>query len=267
MEVRQYPGPAGHVYFFATCLVDLFVPEAGMDAIRLLEREGIVVHYPPQQSCCGQPAYSSGNPEQARKVALAQFDLFPNDWPVIVPSGSCAGMMRHHWPALFEQDTVNHQKALALSARIFELSEYLLNVLQLDQQLAAVAEADSAAVPERFVLHTSCGARREMGTRRHGVALLDSLPGVQRVEHERESECCGFGGTFSLKHPDISGAMVKDKLASICATGCKNVVSADCGCLLNIGHAAEYQKAGLKFEHISTFLLRHGRTGTTKGGQ
>ncbi len=112
---------------------------------------------------------------------------------------------------------------------------------------------------ERIVLHTSCGARREMGTRAHGVALVDALPGVKRVEHERESECCGFGGTFSLKHPDISGAMVRDKVASACATGCNRLVSADCGCLLNIGHTAAHDGAPLQVEHLASFLWR--RTG------
>jgi L-lactate dehydrogenase complex protein LldE len=110
--------------------------------------------------------------------------------------------------------------------------------------------------PERVVLHTSCGARREMGTRAHGVAVIDALPGVTRLEHARESECCGFGGTFSLKHPDISGAMVEDKIASACATGCDRLVSADCGCLLNIGHAAERSQAALQVEHLASFLWR-----------
>ena len=103
---RQYPAAPAQVYLFATCTVDLFVPQAGLDAVRLLEREGLTVHYPRQQSCCGQPAYSSGNPEEARAVARAQLDLFAEPWPIVVPSGSCAGMMRHHWPRLFEDDPV-----------------------------------------------------------------------------------------------------------------------------------------------------------------
>jgi len=254
MTPRQYPVLAGqsnvHVYLFGTCVIDLFMPEAGLDAVRLLEHEGVTVHYPRGQSCCGQPAYSSGNPEQAREVARAQLDLFPQAWPVIVPSGSCAGMMRHHWPALFEDDPQAAAKARELAQRVYELSEFLLHVLQVDFQ-AAPAQAD-----EKVVLHTSCGARREMGTRAHGVALLDALPGVTRVEHRRESECCGFGGTFSLKHPDISGAMVADKVAAASETGCQRLVSADCGCLLNIGHAAQRQGAPLQVEHMASFLWR-----------
>lgn len=251
MQQRQYPAAPAEVYLFGTCLVDLFVPQAGLDAVRLLEREGMTVHFPRGQSCCGQPAYSSGNPDQARAVARAQLDLFTQPWPVVVPSGSCAGMLRHHWPLLFEADPVLGPKARALAGRVYELSEFLLCVLK-------VHYADSAGgqAPEQVVLHTSCAARREMGTREHGVALLDALPGVSRVEHQHESECCGFGGTFSLKHPDISGAMVKDKVASACATGAARLVSADCGCLLNIGHAAEHQGKPIKVEHLASFVAR-----------
>jgi len=267
MKSREYPSLAGqrnvHGYLFGTCVIDLFMPEAGLDAVRLLEHEGVTVHYPRGQSCCGQPAYSSGNPEQARAVVLAQLDLFPEPWPVIVPSGSCAGMMRHHWPELFAGDPQAAGKARELAGRIYELSEFLLHVLHVDYA------AEPVQADERVVLHTSCGARREMGTREHGVALLDALPGVTRVEHERESECCGFGGTFSLKHPDISGAMVADKLAAACATGCTRLVSADCGCLLNIGHAAQRQGAPLQVEHMASFLWRrlNGQAAAKEGAQ
>lgn len=261
MQQRQYPPPSQHVYLFGTCVIDLFMPQAGLDAVRLLEREGITVHYPRGQSCCGQPAYSSGNPEQARAVALAQLELFPEPWPVIVPSGSCGGMLRHHWPLLFEGDPAATARAQEISARVFELTEYLVRVLRVRYPVPDPANAQD----ERVVLHTSCGARREMGTRVHGVELLDSLPGVERVEHVRESECCGFGGTFCIKHPDISGAMVKDKLASSCATGCSKLVSADCGCLLNIGHAAKAQGAPLVVEHLASFLWRRVSGAGTQG--
>lgn len=250
MQARQYPATRPtDVYLFGTCVIDLFMPQAGLDAVRLLEREGITVHYPRGQSCCGQPAYSSGNPDQSRAVALAQMALFTQDWPVIVPSGSCAGMMRHHWPELFSDDAALARQARQLSERIYELSEFLLNVLHVHYPAQPQADED-------VVLHTSCGARREMGTRGHGVALVDDLPGVRRLEHVRESECCGFGGTFCLKHPDISGAMVADKVASACATGARRVVSADCACLLNIGHAAKQSGAPLEVEHMASFLWR-----------
>ena len=254
MTARRYPPPPTDVYLFATCLIDLFVPQAGLDAVRLLEREGLTVHFPRKQSCCGQPAYTSGHPREACEVARAQLDLFSEPWPVVVPSGSCAGMIRHHWPKLFEddEDADAAARARALANRVYELSEFLLHVLRLDFS----ETTGGAMAAERVVLHTSCSARREMGTREHGVRLLDALPGVTRVEHVRESECCGFGGTFSLKHPDISGAMVKDKIASACAAGCDRLVSADCGCLLNIGHASQQSGAPLAVEHLASFLWR-----------
>jgi len=249
MDARNYPAAPQQVYLFGTCLIDLFVPEAGMDALRLLERVGVAVDFPMGQSCCGQPAYTSGNEESARTVAAAQMALFKEDRPIVVPSGSCAGMMRHHWPKLFAADPVLGTRAQALAERTFELTEFLVEVLKVDfSQLKAA--------PIKVALHTSCSARREMGTRDHGLALLKVLPGVELVEHKNESECCGFGGVFSLKHPEISGAMVADKSASVRDTGCEQLVSADCGCLLNIGHAAEHQGKPIKVEHLASFVAR-----------
>jgi L-lactate dehydrogenase complex protein LldE len=249
MEPRRYPPPPQDVYLFGTCLVDLFVPEAGLDAVRLLEREDLRVHFPQRQSCCGQPAYTSGNPDSAREVARAQIDLFTEPWPIVVASGSCAGMMRHHWPLLFAEDAGYRDRVRAIAERVFEFAEFLVCVLKVRYQ-----PADTA--PTRVALHTSCSARREMGTREHGVELLAALPGVERIDHGNESECCGFGGTFSLKHPDISGAMVEDKVDSLCATGAERVVSADLGCLLNIGTAAEHRHLPLHAEHLASFVRR-----------
>jgi L-lactate dehydrogenase complex protein LldE len=249
MQPRVYPPRPDRVYLFGTCLVDLFVPEAGLDAVRLLEREGVAVHFPQQQSCCGQPAYTSGNPDSARAVAKAQIDLLGEPWPIVVASGSCAGMMRHHWPTLFADDAEYGPRAQELAERVFEFAEFLVRVLQV-----RYGEADAS--PTRVALHTSCSARREMDTRTHGVELLRALPGVELVEHGNEAECCGFGGVFSLKHPDISGAMVRDKTDSLAASGCERVVSADLGCLLNIGHAAEHRRLPLAGEHLASFVRR-----------
>jgi L-lactate dehydrogenase complex protein LldE len=257
------------IYFFATCLVDLFLPDAGMDAITLLEREGVRVHYPQGQSCCGQPAYSSGERAQAQAVARAQLGLFPQNWPIVVPSGSCAGMMKHHWPKLFE-GTADAARAQAVAARVVELADYLLNVLQLPQRPSWQRSASQPATT--VAVHTSCGARREMGTHHHGWALVDALPGVQRVVHDHESECCGFGGTFSIRHPDISGAMVADKAAALTGCGAAHFVTADGGCLLNINGKLGKQGEGscgacgsFSGQHLASFLL--ARTGGAEGVQ
>jgi len=249
VEPRRYPPPPQDVYLFGTCLVDLFVPQAGLDAVHLLEREGLRVHFPQRQSCCGQPAYTSGNPDAARAVARAQIDLLAESWPIVVASGSCAGMMRHHWPALFADDAAYAGKAREIAERVFEFAEFLVRVLNVRFDRAETT-------PTRVALHTSCSARREMGTREHGVELLAALPNVERVDHAAESECCGFGGVFSLKHPDISGAMVKDKVDSLAAAGVERVVSADLGCLLNIGHAAEHRRLPVMVEHLASFVRR-----------
>lgn len=249
METRPYPAPPGQVYLFGTCLIDLFEPEVGMDALRLLEHLGLAVHFPQAQSCCGQPAYTSGNEAAAREVAAAQLALFPEDWPIVVPSGSCAGMMRHHWPRLLADYPALAARARTVAGQVYELTEFLVEVMRVDFPA-------SGAPPARVALHTSCSARREMGTRGHGLLLLRALPGVQVVEHANEAECCGFGGVFSLKHPEISGAMVEDKVASIAATGCDTLVSADCGCLLNIGGAADFQGRALPRCHLASFVAQ-----------
>lgn len=246
------------VYFFATCVIDQFWPEAGLDAMQLLKNAGLRVHFPPGQTCCGQVAYTSGFFAEARQVAAAQLDLFPENWPVVVPSGSCAGMMKHHYPKLFANDAVNLPKALALQGRIYELTEFLVNVL--DYHLPPPSSKSSnAGKTEKVVLHTSCSARREMASHLSSRALLQQLPQVELCQQDHEAECCGFGGTFALRQPEISTAMVSDKVASLKASGAERVVSADCGCLLNIrGHADYLAPNSLPAEHIASFLLRQG---------
>ncbi|MBI2309143.1 MAG: (Fe-S)-binding protein [Rhodocyclales bacterium] len=234
------------VYFFATCLVDLFCPEAGMDAIQLLEREGIRVHFPENQTCCGQPAYTSGYADEARAVAKVQLDLFPNDWPVVVPSGSCAGMMRHHYPTLFAGDAALQAKAEALSARVFELTEFLVKVLKVNWK--------GSGKPAKLTLHTSCSARREMGTHLHARELLGQLAGVEVLQQSHESECCGFGGTFAVRQPAISAAMAGDKADALKETGAEKFVSADGGCLMNIDGTLEKRRDSFRGQHLASFL-------------
>ena len=250
---RTYPtGNPTQVYLFGTCVVDLFFPEAGMDAIHLLEREGIRVDFPQGQSCCGQPAYTSGYTEQAREVARAQLKLFENDWPVVVTSGSCAGMFREHYPDLFKDEPDMLAKVKHLAERTYELAEFLLHVCQV--------QLTDNGKPLQVALHTSCSARREMNTHLHARALLSQLAQVERVEHDHESECCGFGGTFSVRMPDISGAMVADKTQSLLTSGAQQVVSADCGCLLNINGAFAKQNIPLLGQHLASFLWQRTQT-------
>ncbi len=248
---RTYPPKPTDVYLFGTCVIDLFFPDAGMDSIRLLEREGIKVHFPQAQTCCGQPAYTSGYTDEAREVARAQLALFGGDWPVVVPSGSCAGMFRYHYHELFKDEQETLQKVASLAARTYELAEFLLHVCRI--------QLNDAGETVKVALHTSCSARRELGTHVHSRALLAQLGAVERVDHAYESECCGFGGAFSVRQPDISGLMVLDKIAALTGSGAAEVVSADCGCLLNINGALEKQGESLRGEHLASFLLRRTR--------
>ena len=167
--VKLYPSKPEKVYFFGTCLVDLFYPEAGLDGIRLLEREGIEVLFPEDQTCCGQPAYTSGYAREARAVAAAHLDIFPEPWPIVVPSGSCGGMMRRHYPQLFAGSDLE-ERANEVAGRVHELTEFLVHVCHL--------KLEDRGAPEKVAMHTSCSARREMGlaeTGDSGVALVDVL--------------------------------------------------------------------------------------------
>ena len=258
---RQYPSKPANVYLFATCLVDQFAPEAGLDTVRLLEREGIRVHFPEEQTCCGQPAYTSGYPDEARAVAARQLGLFPEAWPVVVPSGSCAAMMRLHYPLLFADDAPRLALAKNLAERIFELTEFLVHVTDFSHP--------DYGEPLAIALHTSCHARREMRAHLSSEALLANLENVTLARQARPEECCGFGGTFSVRHPAISEAMVTEKVEALKAAGAEKVVSADCGCLFNIlGRAAHMERqqgnaTPLTGEHIASFLWKRTTSKTT----
>jgi L-lactate dehydrogenase complex protein LldE len=233
------------VYYFGTCLMDMFYPEAGMAGIKLIQREGVQVIFPRQQTCCGQPAYNSGFPREARKVALMQMQLFPKQYPIVVPSGSCAGMMKHHYPLLFKNDT-RLDTVQQFSNRIVELSEFLVRVLKI--------KLKDRGSPIKVTWHSSCHALREMRVVEDSKSLVRQLQNVELVELQNEKECCGFGGTFAVKQPAISGAMVSDKIEDVTQTGATRLITGDCGCLMNIGGAMEYQNAPIRGQHLAEFL-------------
>lgn len=238
------------IYFYATCLVDLFYPQVGMAGMALLKRAGLKVIFPSDQTCCGQPAYNAGYREEARRVATAQLDLFPGDYPIVVPSGSCAGMMKHHYPRLFA-GTERQRQARQVAERVWELTGFLVEALHL--------ELRDLGRPLKVALHTSCSTRREMGMAPAGEALLGQLDKVQLVTQDHATECCGFGGTFAVKQPEISAAMVEDKTQALRESGAELVVSQDCGCLMNIDGALRWQGEGPATQHIAEFLWE--RTG------
>ncbi|WP_323750193.1 (Fe-S)-binding protein [Marinobacter sp.] len=243
---RVYPEKPAEVTLFGTCVVDLFFPEAGLDAIHLLEREGIRVHFPQQQSCCGQPAWTSGYVNEARDVARSQLNLLDNGLPVVVPSGSCAGMFRRHYQEVFADEPETLERVADLAERTYELTEFLLHVCKVQWR--------DMGQPTEIALHTSCSARREMNTHHHARELLAKLEKVTRLDHEHESECCGFGGTFAVRMPEVSGAMVLDKTRALRETGAVEMVTADGGCLLNINGSLDKQKQAFRGRHLASFL-------------
>lgn len=233
------------VYYFGTCLIDLCYPQAGMAGIELIQREGVEVLFPQQQSCCGQPAYNSGFPEEARKVARQQLKAFPNDYPIVVPSGSCGGMLKHHYPKLFANQS-EAAEAQRFAGRVIELTEFLVTVLDV--------KLEDRGNPIKITWHSSCSALREMRVIEYSKSLLRQLKNVELIELQRERECCGFGGSFSVKQADLSSAMVADKVADIEQTGADVVLSGDCGCLMHIGGALNYRKSPILARHIAEFI-------------
>lgn len=255
-HTRIYPAKPQKVYLYATCLVDAFDPDTGIDAIALIEQQGIDVEFVPKQTCCGQPAYSSGYTEEARTVAAHQMSLFSERIPVVILSGSCGGMMVHHYPRIFENHPLENE-ARDFASRVFEFTEFLTNVCRV--------ELKDNGEPTTVSVHTSCAARREMNVHVYTEHLLGQLDNVDVKHAAYEEECCGFGGTFSVRHPNISEAMVGDKSHNLISTGAAEFVSADWGCMLNINGALEYQGQTFKGKHIASFLAE--RTGVKGGNQ
>ncbi|MEI7446282.1 MAG: (Fe-S)-binding protein [Burkholderiales bacterium] len=214
------------VGLFITCLVDVMRPEIAEAAVRLLEAAGCAVEVPMSQTCCGQPGYNSGDTPTARDLArktLAEFEKF--DY-VVVPSGSCGGMIRTHYPVLFADDPDLRIRVDALAARTWELTSFLHDVVGLK------------SLPGRFqgeiTYHDSCSGLRELGVQAQPRALLALQPGVTLTEMKDARACCGFGGTFAAKYGDISTAIVDEKIDRIKASGAPCVVLGDLGCMLNI---------------------------------
>jgi L-lactate dehydrogenase complex protein LldE len=214
------------VGLYVTCLVDLMRPRIGFAALRLLEAAGCEVAVPSTQTCCGQPAYNSGDAALARELALKAIGEFEAFDYVVVPSGSCGGMIRKHYPVLFAHDPATRARAEGLAARTYELTDFLVSVLGVER------------VPGDFrgtvTYHDSCSGLRELGVKAQPRALLATMAGVELKEMAASEECCGFGGTFAVKYGDISTRIVDRKCDDIGATGADAVVLGDLGCMLNI---------------------------------
>lgn len=235
---------------FVTCLVNLFRPQAGFAAVKLLQDAGCEVVVPEAQTCCGQPPYNNGDRDSARAMARDVIELLEGYERVVVPSGSCAGMLVEHYPRLFESDPEWNARATALAARVRELTQFLAEDLGL-------ADLPFAAPARPVALHDSCSARREMRILAPPRRLLGDK--VDLRELEDAEQCCGFGGAFCVKFPEISERMASEKSAHIAESGAEWLVSGDVGCLLNI--AGRMHREGRKIHAFHIAELLAGETG------
>ena len=239
-------GEKPSVGLFVTCLVDLFRPSVGFAAVKLLEEAGCRVEVPRGQTCCGQPAYNSGDRPDSVAVARQTIQAFEGFDYVVVPSGSCGAMIRDHYPALFKDDAAWQPRAAELAERTFELVSFLTDVLGLEG-----VEADFAG---KVTYHDSCSGLRELGIKAQPRRLLASMPGVDLAEMPEAEVCCGFGGTFCVKYPEISNEMVSAKVESVKQSGASLLLAGDLGCLMNM--AGKLKRQGLEIEarHVAEVL-------------
>jgi L-lactate dehydrogenase complex protein LldE len=234
------------VGLFVTCLVDLFRPRIGFASVKLLEDAGCDVHVPLGQTCCGQPAYNSGDRNDAAAIARQVIAAFEGFDHVVAPSGSCAGMIRKHYPALLDGDPAWQDRAAALAGRTHELVSFLtdvMGVILVDARFAGTA-----------TYHDSCSGLRELGVRDQPRALLKSVDGLELRELGDAEVCCGFGGTFCVKYPDISNDMLEKKTAHIAATGADTLLAGDLGCLMNMAGKLKRQGSPVKARHVAEIL-------------
>ncbi len=241
------------VSLFVTCLVDQFHPEVGRALVRVLERLGVDIDVPAGQTCCGQPAFNSGCPDEARAVGRTLLAAFRDAEVVVAPSGSCTSMIRVHLPHLFEAGTAEHAAAARLAARTYEFSEFLVSRLQ--------TTAVGARFPHRVTYHDSCHLLRALGVREQPRALLRQVQDLQLVEMPDSDTCCGFGGTFAVKYPAISGAMGQEKLASIVRSGADVVVANDTGCLMHLRGLLSRQRVPVRAMHLAEVLAHEAAGG------
>ena len=233
--------------------MDRFWPEVGESTVRVLRSLGIDVRFREAQTCCGQPAFNSGYWSEAKPLARSLLRLFADSEQVVVPSGSCASMIRVFYPELFHDDAEDLAAASALAPRVFELSEYLVDVVGAHKLKAPPRPGGTRQV----TYHEACHLRRELGAVTQARSLLESLPGLDLVEMDQAEVCCGFGGTFAVKYADISGAMLRDKVERIEASGADIVTACDASCLMHISGGLEKAGKSVRAMHLAQLADEH----------
>jgi len=240
---------AGRVSLFVTCIVDQLFPDIGLAAVDVLERLGYEVDFPQEQVCCGQPAFNTGYRREAGEVATHCLRALRNAEYVVVPSGSCAAMITHHFGELFASDPERLAETRRLAPRVWEFSKFLLEV--------AGVEDVGARYDGVVTFHDSCHGLRALQIKEGPRRLLACVKGLTLREMDAAEECCGFGGTFSVKFPAVSGAMARTKIASIQRTGAGAVVGVDASCLMQIGGALSRAGLAIRTLHLAQVLASH----------
>jgi L-lactate dehydrogenase complex protein LldE len=231
-----------------TCLGDAFFPGAGVATVTLLRRLGVEVDFPQAQTCCGQPFFNSGYKDQARELARHTARAFANGQTIVTPSGSCAAMVKLEYPHLFENDAKERHAIEDLAQRTHELSDFLVNVLGVEDV--------GARCPGKATYHMACHLRG-LGIQREPESLLKHVKDLVLIPLERFDECCGFGGSFSVRYPGISGAMVQDKAALIEKSGADMVVATDAGCLMNVAGCLRRRGSKIRALHLAEVLVQN----------
>ena len=238
------------VALFVTCLVDLFRPSVGFAAVKLMQDAGCTVEVPEAQTCCGQPAFNSGDRKDTITIAKQVIEAFAGYDHVVAPSGSCAGMISKHYPELFADDPEWSARADELAGRTHELVSFLTDVLGMTSV--------EAAFEGTVTYHDSCSGLRELGIHAQPRGLLDGIEGLHLRELEDANVCCGFGGTFCVKYPDISNNMVSNKMERIVATGAETLRAGDMGCLMNMAGKLQRDGANVRVRHVAEVLAGMG---------
>jgi len=234
------------VGLFVTCLVDLFRPSVGFAAVKLLEQAGCSVEVPAAQTCCGQPAYNSGDKADTKAIARQVMKAFADMDYVVAPSGSCAGMLRAHYPELFADEPGTLPEVQAFAAKCYELVSFLTEVMGVEQ---VAARYDGTVT-----YHDACSGLRELGIKAQPRKLLAGIAGTSLTELPGAEICCGFGGTFCIKYPEISDRMVSDKIDDILATGADTLLAGDLGCLLNMAGKLTRRGKEIRVRHVAEVL-------------
>lgn len=232
------------VALFIPCYIDQLYPETAFNTMKILEKAGCRISYNSDQTCCGQPAFNSGYWDETRELARKFMNDFSEKLPIVSPSGSCTGFIRNHYPKLFK-DEISMSVAVD-SMKIFELSDFLVNKLKITKL--------GAKFPHKVTFHDSCHALREYGLTDEARKLLAEVEGLELIEMEDSETCCGFGGTFSAKHPEVSAAMADQKVEQALATGVEYMITTEASCMMNINGYAAKNKKPIKCIHLADVL-------------